>query len=186
MKEILGGHKMKEPTRQQIKEAFKETVERCEKIVEDPEYYHKSECKLCGLYDEDQACHRYCPIRLYGDYEVCRNTPHDAFLSGADNASEVALAELNFLRKVYIWWMEKEKPTGVVRKEKKEWSAWIDITENIEPKIHVHSDGTGVVRLYDGEHRFGYLEAKANLCSEDKEKYRVQTDGFYFRILKKT
>ena len=37
---------MNEPTREQIKEAFKETIERWEKIVEDVEYYKGTDCQL--------------------------------------------------------------------------------------------------------------------------------------------
>ena len=169
---------MSEPTREQIKEAFKATIERWEKVVEDPSYYHKSECKLCGVYGEDQTCHKYCPIQLYGPHHVCRNTPHDKF--SGHNDSENALAELNFLRKVYIWWMEKEG-----KKEE-----WVDVTDEIGWYVKPYSAGT-LNHLLHGINKEGktvaYIsESGFHLGHQEEEEYRLEQKGETFRILKKT
>jgi hypothetical protein len=97
---------MTEPTRQQIKEAFKETIERWEKIVEDVDYFERSHCELCPLFhlcSETKAC----PIVIYTKETNCSGTPYLNFWN--DRTPANALAELNFLRKVYIWWMEVPK-----------------------------------------------------------------------------
>ena len=64
---------MKEPTRQQIKEAFNETIERWERIVEDPTYHSKTECSLCELEikDGEHRCSKLCPIGLYTNHSWC-------------------------------------------------------------------------------------------------------------------
>lgn len=112
-----------EPTRQQIKEAFKETIERWEKIVEDVRYFFESKCELCLLESQYAECNNSCPVRNYkpGEHNSCIGTPYSDFFLNKIPAN--ALAELNFLRKVYIWWMEKEgwgeSVADYMRKEEK-------------------------------------------------------------------
>jgi len=170
---------MIEPTREQIKEAFKATIERWEKVVEDPSYYHKSECKLCGVYGEDQTCHKYCPIQLYGPHHVCRNTPHDKF--SGHNDSENALAELNFLRKVYVWWIEEEE------EEKKE--EWVDYTHHISWETKDYPDAELPYLLYGtnykGEEIVYVNENGKHICHNHEKEYRLEQSGETFRILKK-
>ena len=181
---------MSEPTRQQIKEAFKETIERWEKIVEDVSYFSKSSCKLCDL-ESFNSCNRFCPIANYDgqDHEGCVGIPWHDF--AYKRTPENALAELNFLRKVYIWWIEKEKPTGVVRKEEKK-EEWVDVTEEIELSLHAHYDGYCDIHFHlksdPQEKGIGYIYADGNesFYNEDYKMERSGDSRMTFRILRKT
>lgn len=180
---------MKEPTRQQIKEAFKETIERWEKIVEDPSYYHESDCQLCRLHGEDKSCHRYCPIRDYGDHAVCCNTPHDAF--STEKTPQNALVELNFLRKVYIWWIEKQGKDVYKqwlqdnKEEKKE--EWVDVAEELTAQVYVKVGGFAV-NIYHNDLNVAFIDGDG-ICIRSEgvayDKYKVSVQDEAFRILKK-
>lgn len=196
---------MSEPTQEQIKEAFEGTIKRWERIVEDPSYYHASDCQLCRVYGEyegDKSCHKYCPIRSYGNHAVCVGTPHDAFSNR--NSAENALAELNFLRKVYIWWMEgneeeDEKVMNVARgdvamqwakKEKKE--EWKDVTDKIEWELDEFSDGFLMWGIFGGYEKIVYfgknglfLNNRASKIYKIEEAPKGSISGTCFRILKK-
>ena len=182
---------MSEPTREQIKEAFIKTIERWERIVEDVDFFHETECSLClleGTADE-YVCSQLCPVRLYTELTSCGGTPYGKFFH--DKTPANALVELNFLRKVYIWWIEKEEILEIkgnkfygneMKEEKKE--EWVDVTKNIKAKAHIYADGTALLRLYDDSYRFGYMEGQVRICTDDKAKYKA-ISGFDFRILKK-
>jgi len=194
---------MSEPTREQIKEAFQGTIARWERIVEDPSYYHKSDCWLCQVYGEfegDKCCHKYCPIRLYGDYPVCKNTPHDDFcahisserLKLKETLVLDAIAELNFLRKVYIWWMEQGK-IGIKGKPEEKKEEWEDITDRVfcffhhhEPYYDIHFSEVDNKRIADC---FGWIFADGDTGISDryKDQYRIEQNlvGNLLKILKK-
>ena len=104
---------MNEPTREQIKEAFNKTIERWEKIVEDVSYYNRSTCVLCELFPGAACKEKICPVAIYAKQSVCHGTPYWDFTH--DKTPANALAELNFLRKVYIWWMEREEKGWAIR-----------------------------------------------------------------------
>ena len=149
---------MSEPTREQIKEAFKETIERWERIVEDVGYHDKSHCFLCTLFPGYIAsCNpSVCPVALYAKDSVCDGTPYPEFRDNKTPAN--ALAELNFLRKVYIWWMEKEvnnilEKYGIddLKEEKKE--EWEDVTEEIEWRLEDCGSGFHYLGGYYKEER---------------------------------
>jgi len=53
-----------EVTRDEIKKAFQDSIERWEKIVEDVEYYKGTDCALCNLGDFYNECNKYCPIMV--------------------------------------------------------------------------------------------------------------------------
>jgi len=189
-KEAIKG--MPEPTREQIQKAFKETIERWEKIVRNPDYYVESNCQLC-LLNGDTSCHSSCPIRDYGDHAVCRGTPYVAF--AYDQTSENALAELNFLRKVYIWWIEGEgKKNGwmfikVNKEEKKE--EWVDVTNEIlwEKEFSFVASSCNRVSLI-GKHNGNRVVVATNsgiipFCSDVEDSYRVNHDDSGHCIFKK-
>jgi len=157
-----------EPTREQIKEAFKATIERWEKIVEDPFYFNQSHCELCKLRSGFSCKDKPCPVALYVDTDGCLNTPYMEFSRIPIETN--ALAELNFLRKVYIWWMEREDcKSDVVKEEKKE--EWEDITEKLvlstEQSINgryflrIAYQGTDIGIIYRGQLSFYHLTYKA-------------------------
>ena len=181
MKKILGGNKMKEPTREQIKEAFKKTIERWEKIVEDVDYFHESECALCLLESPDgehYVCSQLCPIKSHtkGGLDSCHATPYPKFFQ--DKTPENALAELNFLRKVYIWWIEEE---GKDVKGKEEW---VDVSKEV--KFWLRNDG--VLQIDDKDRIIGHMWADGEFywtCKGRDYKKEVFKDR-QFRILKKT
>lgn len=186
---------MPEPTREQIKEAFKATIDRWEKIVEEPDYYHRSECELCLLESANYKCNNSCPIKNYKDgYQSgCTNTPYGDFFR--NKTPENALAELNFLRKVYIWWMEKEakkildKVAMCGKEEKKE--DWVDVTAEVVwiTKDYEHAN---LPHLLYGSHfnekDIAYINDTGFHISygQHEEKYKVEQAGQTFRILKKT
>ncbi len=196
---------MSEPTRQEIKEEFKKTIKRWEKIAEDVGYFHKSECLLClleSLDGEHYVCSQSCPIRLYTENVSCNGTPYTTFFS--DKTPENALAELNFLRKVYIWWMEeKEKDkkweglTGYVKEEKKK-EEWHDIpTENLVVEIKDCGKSLGCYFVITDNDELRIIAKRE--CYIDKEnhlhmkfnesyssKYNVIVENGNFRILRKS
>ena len=189
MKEILGGNKMSEPTREQIKGAFKKTIERWEKIVEDVEYFHESNCALCRLGQIHDSCkEKACPIFLYTNERSCIDTPYSEFDHEKTPAN--ALAELNFLRKVYIWWMEGESKKDwwtKVKEEKKE--EWVDVTKETTWKVGGVCHDYWLEGLHDGKVVFLTAEnTKIDLNEKsDEENYKVvETPTGAFRILKKT
>lgn len=176
---------MPEPTRQQIKEAFKKTIERWERIAEDADYFNETECALCELggKDGEYICSKLCPVRLYTNCGACGGTPYSTFYH--DKTPANALAELNFLRKVYIWWVEQEEGVKLVdylRKEKKE--EWVDVGENVrwkfEPSMRLWR-----LSLHYQEKEIGFLAygTLPKFCLYDG--YKLERDDFYFRILKK-
>lgn len=189
---------MKEPTRQQIKEAFQKTIERWERIVEDVDYFDESECDLCLLEGtkEDYVCSQLCPVRLYGKKGYCNGTPYKDFFRS--RTPENALAELNFLRKVYIWWMEGElnkifdKWGASVVRARKEWKKeeWVDVTDEIEWIAEDYPKQALPHMLY-GTHengdRMGYISSEGfGVCFGYEDKYRIEQSGQTFRYIKKT
>ena len=180
---------MSEPTREQIKEAFKKTIERWEKIVEDVDYFSSSQCELCQL-QEASGC-GYCPVAEKTGKSQCKNTPFWDFQY--EKSLEHALAELNFLRKVYIWWGEGEgRSTGVVRKEEKK-EEWVDVTEETWWKISGMPGRYWLLGYHGESHpvhdaQFILDGNGARLNHGDfSAEYRVEkVNDADFRILKKT
>jgi len=189
---------MNEPTREQIKEAFKKTIERWERIVEDVDYFNDSACALCLLESPDgerYVCGQSCPIRPHTKEGLgsCSGTPYNDFFN--DKTPANALAELNFLRKVYIWWMEEEEKdskwealTGYVKEEKRE--EWVDVTGEITWITENYKGATLPYLLY-GTYLNGDKMAYVNkggfqICSGHEDGYKVEQHGQTFRILKKT
>ena len=191
---------MSEPTREQIKEAFNKTIERWERIVEDVGHHNKSHCSLCSLFpDHIGSCNKnVCPIGLYTKSSICEHTPYFTFQE--DKTPANALAELNFLRKVYIWWMEKEvnkvfEKYGIddLKEEKKE--EWEDVTKECLVAIKENRRG-GYLEIY---HKGNTLTLQAMKCSlnengelsvrfwkpRDKYKFSLGRDKQCFHILKK-
>ena len=172
---------MSEPTRQEIKEEFKKTIERWEKIVEDVDYFKGSSCSLCTLENIEgdfyQRCNDSCPIVNFNeeDHSTCFNTPYTRFY--ATRKREDALAELNFLRKVYIWWMEKEK------KEE-----WVDVVEELTAKVYERVDGFAI-NLYHNDLNIAFIDGDGIYIRTESGAYaiyKVEIKDETFRILRKT
>jgi hypothetical protein len=154
---------MSEPTREQIKEAFNKTIERWEKIVEDVSYFSQSCCELCKLSPDPGPCEKkLCPVALYTESFGCNLTPYQIFTQ--DKTPANALAELNFLRKVYIWWMEGEKKGESVmdymRKEEKKEGRKVGVCRAIACQFLQEDDGCSFA---------GYCTHK--LLEEKKEEW---------------
>jgi len=162
------------PTREKIKKAFKETIERWEKIVKDPTYHGRSECPLCCVDDGIK----------YGNHAICTNTPYHNF--AANPTSENALAELNFLRKVYIWYIDNGKDVEVKPKE-----GWEDITEEITITLSNGSIGVNhknKLIAFDGNVTQMYPEAgvvRFVLCQKEMGRYKLNCTPHVFQVLKK-
>jgi len=181
---------MLEPTREQIKEAFKKTIERWERIVEDVDYFSESDCDLCLLEGtkEDYVCSQLCPVSLYGEKSHCHGTPYSNFFHV--RTTENALAELNFLRKVYIWWTEKgankilDKVAMYGKQEKKE--EWVDVTNELswEFRKEAMGIGFGVLSMYYKQTLIGHLCADGGFSFVD-QRFKKERSGVWFRILKK-
>jgi len=181
---------MSEPTREQIKEAFNKTIERWERTVEDVKFYEKSDCPLCNLFPKHMCTQTICPIGIYAKRGSCNATPYWKFTE--DKTPENALAELNFLRKVYIWWMEKEvnnilEKYGIddLKEEKKE--KWVDITKQIDWSVRADFEGKFCVFLMmDKDGLFGHMLANGDFFfARGEYKVEHKLNDQYFRILKK-
>ena len=179
-----------EPTRQQIKEAFKETIERWEKIVEDVEYLYSSSCALCGVREGVGCKEKGCPIFFYIGFPSCNDTPYIKFEHNKTSAN--ALAELNFLRKAYIWWMEKEankildKVAMYGKEEKKEWSAWHNITEGLIGKPYASGDGYSMGIYYNGL-KIAFADDDGFFIDAlQMDSYKIEKKDSNFLFLKKT
>ncbi len=182
---------MSEPTRQQIKEAFGETIDRWEKIVEDIQYYECSDCPLCSLFPGATCEKDICPVGIYVKRGACDDTPFWKFTE--DNTPANALAELNFLRKVYIWWMEEEEKdkkweglTGYTRKEKKE--EWADVAGELTAKVSERVDGFAV-NLYHNDLNVAFIDGDGIYIRTESRAYaiyKVEIKDEAFCILKKS
>lgn len=184
---------MTEPTRQQIKEAFKKTIERWERMVEDVDYFHETECSLCLLEatDDFYVCTEFCPIRLHTSKSFCHGTPYTNFFR--DKTPANALAELNFLRKVYIWWMEEgekdkkwESLTGYkreIKEEKKE--EWVDVTEEVDWRLHKLGHTFWVRGYYKNEFIVWLDNDGISRQMQSLYEIKVKRDNMSFNVLKK-
>ena len=91
----------------ELKKAFKSTIERWEKIVEDVTYYARSECDLCSYFNTLKRGHEYactCGCLIYDKTGgvLCKNTPHADFINLGGGTEENALRVLVFLKDLYI------------------------------------------------------------------------------------
>jgi len=183
------------PTREQIKEAFKKTIERWEKIVKDPDYYAESYCHLCtlengGTSSSKQECNTSCPIRRYkdGKYRICCGTPFFAFMNY--RTEENARRELAFLREVYIDFLEQKE-------EGKKEACEEDITE--ECIFHIRKSGKSEPKnryFLEIKHNGDYVGCSTDECYKDEDGYfsikffpmgggyRFEIDKGNFRIVK--
>lgn len=192
---------MPEPTREQIKEAFNKTIERWERIVGDVSYYYNSNCALCDIAPLKHKCsEKNCPIFTFTDVSGCDNTPYPTFVAQKTPAN--ALAELNFLRKVYIWWMEKEAnkildKVAMYGKEEEKKEEWEKLT-NKDLVVLIKECGetfgcflmiTDNNELRINQKRKCYLDKENCLHMEfyklDNPKYKLKVENGNFRILKK-
>ena len=177
-----------EPTRQQIKEAFKKTIERWERIVEDVSYFERSSCDLCPLFSNCSES-KACPIVLYTKGTNCRNTPYINFHN--DKTPANALPELNFLRKVYIWWVEKEKDDwgiGVVRaREEEKKEEYENVTKEIRWEVESEfSERGSLVGTHNGVRVVVATNRGIERFFDDRaDSYKVEHDSHGHIVLKK-
>lgn len=151
-------------TKEQIKEAFRKTIHRWEMIVEDPDYRDGSYCHLCILENIEgniiQFCNESCPIRGYKgeDHFACDETPCLTFFN--NQTKENALVELNFLREVYLDFLENliqeqcdELCMAMKAESEEAKKEWVDITKEIEWRLHQapYTRGYWVRGYYKGE-----------------------------------
>jgi len=139
----------KKATKKKIMEAFRKTISRWERIAEDPSHYDESYCHLCALENKEgdisQLCNESCPVKNYKgkSHPVCIDTPYHVF--HRNRTKESALVELNFLREVYLDFLEDEIQEKVeelgkaIRVEIREKEECVDITKEIEWKLHTNS-----------------------------------------------
>lgn len=181
----------KKATRSQVKEAFRGTLDRWEKIVKDPSYHSDTFCQLCTLEldypamsQNDQRCNESCPIRSYneGYHYACSNTPYSAFTNY--QTTENAQAELDFLREVYVDFLEKELKESIehikackaskaeAEEEKKpKEPKWKDITNDL--RLHKSYDARGVDGFYLED------ECKNIICWVTMQKWEQGYSGKY-------
>ena len=177
---------MSEATREEIKEAFKKTIDRWQRIFEDPDYYYSSNCPLCDLPLVRLGClEKGCPIALYTKTGGCKNTPYEKF--ELNKTPENALAELNFLRQVYIWFIEKGKYIkGLEQEEKKE--EWVDVTDEIEWRLESSFGKCKTLAGYYNHARIAIASNHGIVIYKDdwlEQNYKATHDGNGHQILKK-
>lgn len=182
------------PTKKQIKEAFRETIERWGKIVNNLSYYEESYCSLCTLEnvpgDICMSCNHSCPIRNYKDenHYCCVKTPYGNFYH--NRTPENALVELNFLREVYIDFLEKNGMNKEKAEEAKccKEEEWEDVTREltaevcmIEPRGYIVLSHDGIKIAYTKSH---YKDEGLRFSLRHND-YKIETKGGDFNILRK-
>lgn len=181
------------PTTGQIKGAFRESIERWEKITEDLGYYDKTNCSLCNLGKDDKYdydCNEYCPIRDYGtgNHAICCNTPYDTF--HMNRTKENALAELNFLREVYIDYLEEgEKDVCCKEEEEKKKEEWVNVTKELTAEVDMISDKQGYLALSHNGLFMAYTSSRGEIeglrLVSSHINYRIEAKGGDFSVFKR-
>lgn len=204
----------KKASKEKIREAFRKTISRWQKIVKDPDYFKGTYCYLCILEnDEDndrQKCNDSCPIKNYKgeDHWACCDTPYNTFFD--HQTKENARVELTFLCEVFIdfledeiqdeaqdqtitlkgFWEELEEEEAAEKKEE-----WVDVTERFE--FRSYQAGMyywiGIYEKYKSL-QIGWLDsAGVNICTHAKKEYKIERQTSrgtcswdnYFRIMRK-
>ena len=193
----------------ELKKAFRATIERWEKIVDDVTYYARSGCDLCNYADKNSSCDM-CPIYIKTRTTGCEGTPWDDFTNLGGQTTENALRELVFLKNLYIELIDCPKPLDewdkLTKKERKRLEEaqkvinelvpekrakkeeWVDITKEIEWKLVSRREGYWrLTAFYEGK-EIGFMNNKAGyICTEDYDIYKteIHSSSMYFKILKK-
>lgn len=153
----------------ELKKAFKETIKRWEKIVDDVTYYARSDCALCewALNESGSYLCTPCPIFKKTRRTQCHKTPWHPFMS--DRTPENALRELVFLKNLYIELIDcpiSSNSLDKIRKEK------IEMFEKWDERLS---------RLYGGENR-AKKKGRVDITEKLIWKTRETTDGFVYLI----
>lgn len=197
-----------------LKKAFKETILRWEKIVDDVTYYARSECALCrsAMMDENDyphACHA-CPIYKKTRVGMCKETPHEDFVAVKGQTKENALRELVFLKNLYIELIDCPKPSdeldeirekkiemfekwderlsrlygGKEKRAKKE--EWVDITKEIKWNVRECGKNRYILELYAGKVFIGHMDGRGKFClPEDRYRAENSCEGYYLKVSRK-
>jgi len=200
--------KEQKPTYEEKLQALKESIEHWEKdILPDTD----------KAYNEDKMAGKHCPLcRLKMKYGIndcsgcpiyektkahsCWGSPWLKFVN--EPTKENALAEVVFLKNLYIEMLEKGKPRnfcvdckhwvggkcvfigkcGHRPEEKKE--EWVDVTDNLT-WVHTRKDknGFGLLEIFDDEIFIGHFSLNNLYIAEDN--YRQEEHSGRFCILKK-
>lgn len=168
--------------------AFRRTLERWEKIVENPEYWRESSCVLCDV--EEEGCID-CPIRLFTDNDSCSDTPYNNFY--VNRTIENAITELAFLHKVYSWYLEqevKEVEEKEIAEEVKE--EWVDVTDRLYFFPHFHMASGYDVHFSEKEDKgdwigWIYADGEMEIGFDYKDKYEIErVESKLFKIFKRS
>lgn len=136
----------------ELKKAFKETIERWEKIIDDVTYYARSGCALCDYkvnnLESGLRC-KGCPVREKTGKSQCGGTPWGRFMR--NRTTENALRELVFLKNLYIELVECPIPSSpledalrglndkIEEEKRAKKGRWVDITKECKYR----ADGLG-------------------------------------------
>ena len=141
-------------------------------------------------------CNESCPIFNYKGEEhfCCKNTPYGNFFEERDYES--ALVELNFLRKVYLDFLENEiqeqyDELCMAKKAEAEEAKeeWVNITKELTAKVDMISKHQGYIKLYHNGYYVVYTQS--NCRAEGLElvsshcDYKVETKGGDFNVFKR-
>ena len=183
-------------TKEQIKEAFRKTISRWEMITKDVKYFEESKCSLCLLEnapgDPFMSCNKSCPIQSYKgkEHTCCNDTPYGNFYEERDYES--ALVELNFLREVYLDFLENEMQRKLdelsmaMKAEAEEAKEeWVDITKEIEWRLHQSpcTRGYWIRGYYEGE-PIVWLD-NDGINSFSSRDTKVEKSDMSFNVLKR-
>ena len=173
------------PTYEEKLRALKETIKRWERIAdkEDYEYYNNTNCPLCMLSDGNPSCWDGCPIREKTGRYMCCGTPFHAF--NTNHTKENALAEVVFLKNLYIEMLEKEYPGAKhIPKEKKK--EWVDVGKELYVKLGMIGDKY-YPRIFHEDKEMAFMACDGwQLAYGSDENYKLEQDERgNFRIFKK-
>ncbi len=137
-------------------------------------------------------CNASCPIKFYEDEDhfACRNTPYRNFWKERD--CESALVELNFLRKVYLDFLEDElqgKLDGlgmvIEREIIKEEEYPRDVTEELSFVINPFHPGGYFIDFYHEGTIVGFLGYEGiTISNADMFKIEKEAYGDAFCIMR--
>lgn len=138
----------------ELKKAFRKTIERWEKIVDDVTYFARSDCDLCAwalrYAEKGRTACSVCLIGKKCEDKRCYGTPYADFEKA--KTKENALRELVFLKDLYIELIECPKPHSLLdgasdeykkelaelwekkrgmREKRAKKEEWVDVTKEV-------------------------------------------------------
>jgi hypothetical protein len=182
--------------------AIKGSVEKWEGIVNLRGIDHGEEdCPLCIEFREESSCDG-CPIKIKTGTSLCFETPYEEWRNTSDRLKteklhivgfnsqvmgpkslQAAQKELQFLKDLYIEWLEKAHVESAPKQEEKkpEWRAWEDITLSVT----VESGTDDLLRLRDGgdvPYIIAIMQVRKMVGCTGNNEYKLESGRVWRRV----